>query len=46
MAREWAGRWIRPKEEDGNWAGGPRSDWRTRWLGGSESRGGGRLAGI
>ncbi len=45
VAREWAGRWIRPEEEDVYWAGGPRSDWCTRWLRGAELRGGGGLAG-
>ncbi len=44
-AREWAGKWIRPEEEDGCWPGSPRSDWCPRWLGRAEARGGGGLAG-
>ncbi len=45
VAREWAGKWIRPEEEDGCWPGSPRSDWCPRWLGRVEARGGGGLAG-
>ncbi len=45
VAREWAGKWIRPEEEDGCWPGSPRSDWCPRWLGRAEARGGGGLAG-
>ncbi len=43
VAREWAGKWIRTEEEYGCWAGGPRSDWCPRWIGGAETRGGERF---